>query len=95
MAFLAGHGRVLFHERISGLAMIELLERRLPMNERKILAIVFEVAPHAVSAVGILHPEKRVVALMRGQADRNFLMAFEALERGRAGPELVARIALR
>src|ERR1700680_525401 len=65
------------------------------MNERKILAIVLEVAPHAVSAVGILHPEKRVVALMRGQTVRNFLMAFEAFERRRAGSELVARVALR
>lgn len=64
------------------------------MNERKILAIVFEVALHAVLAIGILHPEKRVVALMRGQTVRNFLMAFEALERRRAGSELVAGVAL-
>ena len=64
------------------------------MNERKIRAIVFEVAPHAVLAIGILHPEKRVVALMRGQTVRNFLVAFEALECRRAGSELVARVAL-
>ena len=94
MALLAGDGRVLFHQRISGLAMIELLERRFPMDERKILAVVLEVAAHAIPAVGILHPEKRVVALMRGQAVRNFLVAFEALERRRAGSELVAGIAL-
>jgi hypothetical protein len=65
------------------------------MNERKILAIVFEVATHAVPAIGICHPQKRVVALMRGEAVRNFFMTFEALECRRAGPELVARIALR
>ena len=64
------------------------------MDERKILAIVFEVAPHAVPAIGILHPEKGVVALMRGQTVGNFLMAFEAFECRRAGSELVARVAL-
>jgi hypothetical protein len=94
MALLARHGRMLFHQRISGLSMIELLERRLPMDERKILAIVFEVAPHAISAVRILHPEKRVVALMRGQTVRDFLVAFEAFEGRRAGSELVAGVAL-
>ena len=65
------------------------------MNEGKILAIVFEVAPHAVPAVGILHSEKRVVALMRSQTVRNFLVAFEAFECRRAGSELVAGVALR
>jgi hypothetical protein len=95
MALLARHGRVLFYQWISGLAMIELLERRLPMNERKILAIVLEVAPHTVPAIGILHPEKRVIALMRGQTVGYFLMAFQALERWRAGSELVTRVALR
>lgn len=95
MALLARHGRVLFHERISGLAMIELFERRLPMDERKILAIVLQVAPHAISAIRILHPEERVVALMRGQTVRDFLVAFEAFEGRRAGSELVAGVALR
>jgi len=55
---------------------------------------MLEVAPHAVPAIGILHPEKRVVALMRGQPVGDFLMAFEALERRRAGSELVAGVAL-
>jgi hypothetical protein len=94
MARLARHGSVLFHERISCLTMIELLEWRLPMNERKILAIVLEVAPHTVPAIGILHPEQRVVTLMRGQTVRNFLMAFETFERRRAGSELVTGVAL-
>jgi hypothetical protein len=94
MALLARDGRVLFHEWISGLAMIELLEGRLPMDQRKIRAIVLEVAPHAVPAIRILHPEKRVVALMDGQAVRNFLMAFQTLERRCAGSELVAGVAL-
>ena len=74
--------------------MIELFERRLPMNESKILAVVLEVAPHAIPAIGILHPKKSVVALMRGQSIRNFFMTFEAFERRRAGSELVASVAL-
>jgi hypothetical protein len=64
------------------------------MNEGKILAIMLEVAPDAIAAVGILHTEKGVVALVRGQPIRNFLMAFEAFERWRAGSKLVAAVAL-
>jgi len=64
------------------------------VNEGKILAIVFEVAAHAVPAVGILHSEKRVVALMRSQTVRNFLVAFEAFECRRAGSKLVTGVAL-
>ena len=55
---------------------------------------MLEVAAHAVPAIWILHPEKRVVALMRVEAVRNFLVAFQALERRRAGSELVAGVAL-
>jgi len=94
MALLAGQRFVLFDKRIAGLAMIELLERRLPMNEREILAVMFEVAADAIPAIGILHSEKGVVALARGQPIRNFLVAFQAFERRRAGSELVAGIAL-
>ena len=94
VALFASDGRVLFYERISGQVMIELLERRLPMNEGKILAVVLEVAPHAVPAAGILHPEERVVALMRGQPVRDFLVAFQAFKSRCAGSELVAGVAL-
>ena len=55
---------------------------------------MLKVAAHAIPAIGILHPEKRVVALMRAEAVRNFLVAFQALERRRAGSELVAGVAL-
>ena len=65
------------------------------MNQRKIRAIVLQVAPHAVPPIGILHSQKRVVALMHRQPLRNFLMALQTLERRRAGPKLVARVALR
>jgi len=55
---------------------------------------VFEVAPHAVPSIGVLHPKKCVVALMHGETIRNLFVAFEALERRRAGSELVAGVAL-
>ncbi len=95
MALRARHGLMFFHQRISSLPMIELLQRRFPMNQRKIRPIVLQMAPHAVPPIGILHSQKRVIALMHAQPLRNFLMAFQTLERRRAGPKLVARIALR
>ncbi len=95
VAFLAGDSRVLIHQRISGQLVIELLLRRIPMDQRKIRAVMFQVAPHAIPAVRILHPQLRVVTCFRRQSPRNFLMAFQTLERRRAGPELVAGSALR
>lgn len=55
---------------------------------------MLQVAADAVPAVGILHAEKRVVAHMCVETVRNFLMAFQALKRGRTGSELVAGVAL-
>ena len=36
------------------------------MDQGKVHAIVFEVAAHAILAVGIFHPELRVVSGIRG-----------------------------
>ena len=94
VAFLARYRRMFFDEWISSLSMVKLLEGRFPTNKRKILAIVFEVATDAVPAVGVFHSQARVVALMRGQTIRNFLVAFEAFECRRAGSELMAGVAL-
>jgi len=95
VALFARYRFVFFDERVAGLAMIELLERRLPVDQREILAVMLEVATDAIPAVGIFHTELGVVPLARRQTVRNFLMAIEALERRRAGSELVATIALR
>ena len=86
---------MLIDEGIAGQAVVELLERGLPVNESEILAIVLEMAPHAILAVGILHPKLGVKTFIHGETLGNFLMAFEAFESRRAGPELVARVALR
>lgn len=94
MAFLACDPRVLFHQGVSGQPMVELLNGRVPVDQRKILAIVFEVAAHAILAIGILHPQLRVIALFCRQAVCDFLVAFQAFEGWRAGAELVAGVAL-
>jgi len=56
---------------------------------------VFQMAAHAVPPIGILHSQKRVVALMHAQPLRNFLMARQTLKRRRAGPKLMASITSR
>ena len=65
------------------------------MYENEILAIVLEVAPHTILAVGVLHPKLGMKTLIHGETLGNFLMAFEAFESRCVGPELVARVALR
>jgi hypothetical protein len=57
MALFARYGCMLFYEGISGEAMIELLQGRVPMDQRKILSIMFEMAAHAILAIGILHAQ--------------------------------------
>ena len=86
---------MLIHEGIAGLLVIELLLRRFPMDEWKIFAVMFEMASHAILAIGILHPEFRVVSVIAGKVPRNFLMAFQTFECGCFGPKLVAGRALR
>lgn len=66
MALFARDCRVLFYKRVTCQSMIELLYRRFPVNQRKILAIVFQVAANAILPIWILHSQLRVVALVRG-----------------------------
>ena len=94
MALFTRNFRVLPFERIAGLPVIKLLLRWLPMNEREIRAIVLQMAPHAVFAIGILHSEPRVVAVLGIEATGNFFVAVQAFKRGRAGAELMATRAL-
>ncbi len=65
------------------------------MNQREIRAIVLRVAPHAIPAIGILHPDLRVESMTACQPLRDFFMAVQTFECGRAGPKLVAAGALR
>ena len=56
---------------------------------------MFEVAANAILAIGILHPQLRVIAFFRCQPVCNFLVAFQAFEGRNAGAKEVATVALR
>src|ERR1700730_5182698 len=55
VAFLTLHSNMGSIQKVASQAVIELSKRRLPVDEVEISAVVFEVATHAVSALGILH----------------------------------------
>ena len=95
MAFLARDAAMLFNQRIAGKPMVELPERWLPVHQRKVGSIVFEVAAHAIIAIRILHSNLRVETAMIGQSLCDLFVAVEALERRRACTELMAGGALR
>ena len=95
VTFLAGDAGMLVHERITRQFVIELLEGRFPMNQGEIHAVVFQVAANTVPAVGIFHPDLRVVSLIDSQLLRDLFVAVETFESGCARAELVAGRALR
>ena len=64
------------------------------MDERKVLAIVLEVATNAIFAVGIAHLNLKVIAVLCGEPPRDFLVAIQAFESGSAGAKLMAACAL-
>lgn len=81
-------------QHISRLLVIKLFLSWLPMNQIEIFAVVLQVAPHAVFSVGILHSEPRVIAVVVGQALRDFFVAVQAFKRWRARAKLMATCAL-
>ena len=82
-------------EGVAGQLVIELLLRWLPVDEREIETVVFEMAAHAIFAVGIFHGESRVISATCGEMLRNLLVALETFERRGTGAELVAGRTLR
>ncbi len=62
VTLLASNAAVLPFQRIPGKPMVKLFDRRFPMNQRKILAIVLQMAANAILAIGILHLKPRVVS---------------------------------
>jgi hypothetical protein len=94
MAFLASWAGVFIHQQITGQLMIELLQGRFPMDQREIRAIVLHVAPHAIVAIGILHPNLRVESPIACQSLSDFFVAVQTFEGRRVRPELVAARAL-
>ena len=95
MAFLAGQPCVLALQRISRLFMVELLQWRVPVDERKLFTVVVQMAADAILAIGVFHFQPRVIAMLFGERARNFLVTLKTFEGRRAGSELVTAGALR
>ena len=94
VALSARDACVLALQGVAGQLVVELFLRRLPVNQGKIDAIVFQVAAHAVFAAGIFNPEPRVISSVCGKMLRDLFVAVEALKCRSAGTELVAGRAL-
>jgi hypothetical protein len=94
VAFLAGHVGMLAFQLVARLQVIELILRRLPVDQAEVFSVVLQVAADAIPAVRILHSQPGVVAMIRRKTLRNLFVAIEALESWRAGPELMATRAL-
>jgi hypothetical protein len=94
VAFLAGHVGMLAFQLVARLQVIELILRRLPVDQPEVFSVVLQVAADAIPAVRILHSQPGVVAMIRRKTLRNLFVAIEALEGRRAGPELMATRAL-
>jgi len=82
-------------QRIPGLAVVKLLECRLPVHQRKVGAIVLKMAAYAILSVGVSHLKQGVIAVMTSQPLRNFSVAIKTLKGGRARAELVTTGTLR
>ena len=95
VAFLASKPGVFSHQVVARQAMIELLFRRFPVDQREILSVVFQMAAHAIFAIRILHLQARVKSVLPGDGLSDLLVAIQALEGWRAGAEFMATGALR
>ena len=94
VALLTGHVCVFSQQRIAGKPVIELFHRRFPVDQRKIHTVMFEMAVHAVLAIGILHFQFGVITPAFRQQERNFPMAGETFKRWLAGAKFMALRAL-
>lgn len=94
VTLVTSHPRMFSRERITGLGMIESLLGWLPVDQRKLSAVVFGMAARAILRhPGFVHDGVVESPRLR-QSSCDFLMAVKALERAALGPELVARRAL-
>jgi len=95
VTFLTGNAYVLPFQVVPGQPVIKLFLGWLPVNQRKLLAVVIEVAADAVLAIRIWHLQAGMITVIGGDALSDFLVAVEALEGRHAGAELMATGALR
>lgn len=94
VAFFASQVRVFAFQLVAGQAVIEFFFRRLPPYQAEILAVVVQMAVHAIPPVRVLHLHLRVVAVLVFQRLGDLFVAIQAFKRRRAGAELMAAIAL-
>src|ERR1700694_4600545 len=95
VAFLTVHSNMASIQNIACQAVIELSKWQLPVDEVEVSAVVFEVAAHAVSALGILHLQAGVIAVFFRQRFGYFLVAVQAFKCRGLCTEQVATCALR
>lgn len=91
MALIARDPRVLSLQGITRFVVVEFFQRRLPVNQREILAVVLGMALRAIFLVGIV----RVHATAGRELRRDFLVALLALQNRGASSDGVAAGALR
>lgn len=94
MALLARDGGVLTLQRVTGQFVVEVLLRLFPMNQRKIGAVVFQMAAYTVSAVRILHAQLGVIPPILREKFGDFLVAVQAVKSRRFCSKLMAAGAL-
>ncbi|HUC54921.1 MAG TPA: hypothetical protein VMR90_12795 [Candidatus Cybelea sp.] len=95
VTLLAGYASMLTFEHVPGELMVELFLRRLPVNQAEVFPVVIQMAPYAVFAIRICHPQPCMVAMIQGQPLRHLFVTIKTFERGCAGSKLVATRALR
>lgn len=95
VTFFAGDPGVLAFQLVPRQTVVELLLGGLPVDQAELFAVMIQVATNTISPVGVGHLELEVITVLGRQSLGDFLVAIQALESGRAGPELVATRALR
>src|SRR5690348_3491504 len=94
VAFFARHRSMLAFEQVPGQLMVEFFLGFFPMNQGKVGAIMLEVTTDTISAVGVLHSQLGMVAMILCEEPGDLFVAVQALEGRCLGAELVATSAL-
>jgi hypothetical protein len=95
VTLLACQAHVLAFEPVPRPLVVELALWWIPVQQREICAVMFQVASDAIPSVGIRHAQAAVITMARRQILRHFLVAVQTLERWSFCSELVATRALR
>lgn len=95
VTLFASHTGVLAFQLVPRQPVIEFFLGRFPVDQVKLLAVVFQVAAHAIFAIRIVHLHVGVVTVLVGKSLGDFLVAIQTFVCGGAGSELVATVALR